>query len=247
MGKKWGRTKLIYDEHMDSIERDFEGGAELREIATKYDVSPPTITNWLIASGYKHRQKGRYPQAMKLKAVELSNRGWDPIAIANLFRTKLSYVNDWIGVASSGRARPAPEMEPAYTRHVVGRRWTDAQKDEVVRLVSTGVFTVDQIYRLTNASRVRQQRIWAERVGTPYPLARERPERPDRITTPEAFQQGRLEGLREARELALQSQAESQVAALVPLEQALEVASDADIEADFRRFEAQKRQLEEGR
>lgn len=249
MGKKWGRTAVIFDESMDDIARDFEGGAELREIAVKYDVSPPTITNWLISAGYKHRQKGRYPRAMKEKAVELAARGWDPIAIANLFKTKLGYVHEWLGLPTAPTRRGprvgAP-MEPAYKRHVVGRRWTDAQKEEVLRLISAGIFSVDQIYRITNASRVRQQGIWGEFVGSPFPIHKPRRVRPDTITSAEAFQHGRLEALREARALAESSQAQGQVTALVPLEQALEGQSEEEIEEDFRRFEEQKRFLDEG-
>lgn len=222
MGKKWGRTKVIFDDHMDDIARDFEGGAELREIATKYDVSPPTITNWLIAAGYKHRKKGRYPKAMKERANDLAARGWDPIAIANLFQTKLDYVEEWIGMAPRprGRAqRQAAPMETGYRRHVTGRRWTSDQKDEVMRLLQAGVFTVDQIYRLTNASRVRQQRIWRERSGAPFPLARTRPPRPAEDVT-----------------------------ALVPIvaEGQLERATPAEIDAAIQRLEEQKRFLDQG-
>jgi transposase-like protein len=254
MGKKWGRTGAIYEAHMEEIARDFEGGAELKEIATKYGVSPPTITNWLIKAGYKHRRKGRYPQAMKERAATLYEAGWEPIAIANLFKTKLDYVHDWIGesrIRLVSAPRTTAPMEPAYKRHATGRRWTEAQKEEVIRLLSAGIFSVDQIYRLTNASRVRQQRLWKQFVGSPFPLPKERRPRPERpepeaITTPEAFQQGRLEGLKEARQLALEAGDDSQVQALVPLEARVREASDAEIEEDFRRFEELKRMLDEG-
>jgi len=270
VGKKWGRTGAIYEAHMDDIARDFEGGAELREIAIRYGVSPPTITNWLIAAGYKHRRKGRYPQAMKDRAGDLYNRGWEPMAIANLLKTKLGYVYNWIGEdapAGSTTIPVSPPMEPASRRHVTGRRWTEEQKDEVVRLLASGVFSVDQIYRLTNASRVRQQRIWKEALGIPFPLAKvRRPRRPvEAIDSAEAFQQGRLEGIREARQLALEAASEQlaleegatprqaiasgalapSVTALDTLEASIEGASEDEIEAEFKRFEEQKRFLDE--
>lgn len=246
MGKKWGRTAAIFEESMDDIAQDFEGGAELKEIAAKYEVSPPTITNWLIKAGYKHRTKGRYPKAMKERAVDLQARGWNPIAIANLFKTKIEYVNEWLGLPrATGRMHLVPDMESEYKRHVTGRRWTDAQKDEVIRLLSTGVFSVGQIYRITNASRVRQQRIWAEIVGAPFPMPKERFERePSDLTSAEVFQQGRIEGIKEARQLALEAGDEGQVTALAPIEEGILGATDAEIEEEFRIFEAQKRMLD---
>lgn len=249
MGKKWGRTATIFEESMEDIALDFEGGADLKEIAAKYDVSAPTITNWLIAEGYKHRKRGRYPQAMKDRAVDLQTRGWEPIAIANLFQTKIEYVNEWLGLPlATGRMRIVADIEPEYKRHILGHRWSDAQKDEVVRLLSAGIFSVGQIYRLTNASRVRQQGIWSDSVGSPFPLTKERPERvPEELTTAEAFQQGRLEGIKEARQLALEAGDDDQVTALVPIEEGLQAATDDEIEEEFRLFEEQKRMLDAGR
>lgn len=246
MGRKWGRTRAIYEDHMDDIVRDFKGGAELREIATKYDVSPPTIANWLIKAGYKHRKKGRYPNAMKQNAVELEAEGWEPIAIANLFEVKLPYVLSWLGREPEGTGIYStvaePELEPEYTRHVTGRRWTRAQKERVVDLVQSGIMSVAQIYRITNASRVRQQRIWSELVGTPFPLAKESRRG---MTRAEIYHEGKMAGLEEARQAALE--AGQEVTALVRVEEASREMDDAAIEAEFERFEALKRMLDEGR
>lgn len=245
MGKKWGRTAAVFEDHMDGIVRDFKGGAEMREIATKYDVSPPTIGNWLIEAGYKHRNKGRYPNAMKKRAVDLETEGWDPIAISNLFKAKLSYVLSWLGRDPEGagiysRVEGA-SMEPEYKRHVTGRRWTDAQKDEVVRLLQTDVFSVVQIYRIANASRIRQQRIWADLVGTEFPLAKEIIQR---MSYADIYHEGKLAGIEEARQAALT--AGEQVTALVLIEAELQQMDNVAIEAEFERFEALKRILDAG-
>lgn len=217
MGRKWGRTKEIFDAHMGDIERDFEGGADLRDIAARYEVSPPTITNWLIKAGYKHRKRGRYPIAMKEKAVELAGRGWEPVAIARLFRVKLPYVYQWLDLepeperATIGRD-VVPMEEPEGMRHKIGRRWTQAQKEQVFGfLQAPEVFTVANIYKLTGASRDRQQKIWREfEPDTPFPLpkpqrrpseaAQPAPEL-ERVDPADEFERGRLAGLEEARQL----------------------------------------------
>jgi transposase len=246
MGKKWGRTAAIFEESMGDIQRDFEGGAEIKEIAAKYEVSPPTITNWLIKAGYKHRKKGRYPQAMKDRARDLETRGWEPIAIANLFKTKLPYVLKWLGRAPEGagifaRPRAAP-MEGESQRHITGRRWTEEQKDGVMDLLTAGVFDVDQIYRLTNASRVRQQRIWRERMpGTPFPLPKIIRDRPEPVTR---FREGQLAGLERAQRLAIEGGV-GPIPGLEFVEQRVRTASDAEIERDLEEIEAQKRLLDE--
>lgn len=216
MGRKWGRTQEIFDASMNEIERDFEGGAELREIAAKYNVSPPTITNWLIKAGYKHRTKGRYSIAMKERALELFNRGWDPVGIAKLFKVKLPYIQQWVGVAPEptrevlGRDTAAMER-PAGMRHKIGRRWTDEQKQRVYGfLQAPAVFTVSTIYTLTGASRDRQQKIWREFSDQPFPLARPRREAVEVVAEPAeaaqlaqdeaaAFERGRQEGVKEAQ------------------------------------------------
>jgi len=223
MGRKWGRTGEIFDAHMGDIELDFEGGAELRDIASKYEVSAPTITNWLIEAGYKHRRRGRYPIAMKEKAVELAGRGWEPVAIAKLLRVKLPYARQWLGLdpepESTVLGRDAVRMdEPESMRHKVGRRWTQEQKERVFGfLQAPEVFTVANIYKLTGASRDRQQKIWAEfNTGEPFPLPKKQRERsPDQTPVPpppsapptvdpgQEFERGKLAGLTEARDFLL--------------------------------------------
>jgi hypothetical protein len=211
MGRKWGRTKEIFDNHMMDIERDFEGGAEIQEIATRYGVSPPTITNWLITAGYKHRRRGRYPIAMKEKAVELFNRGRTPVAIGHLFHVKIPYIRTWLGLEPEptrevlGRQTPTMEDAPGM-RHKVGRRWTDEQKQRVYGfLQAPEVFTVATIYTLTGASRDRQQKIWREFSDEAFPLPKPRREpvaRPEVETAGAAYQRGKREGIEQAERAA---------------------------------------------
>jgi hypothetical protein len=224
MGRKWGRTGEIFDAHMGDIERDFEGGAELRDIAKKYGVSAPTITNWLIESGYKHRSRGRYPIAMKEKAVELAGRGWEPVAIAKLLRVKLRYARQWLDLdpepESTVLGRDVVRMDELEgMRHKVGRRWTREQKERVFGfLQAPEVFTVANIYKLTGASRDRQQKIWIEfNTGEPFPLPKKQrgfgvptPEpafeplpEPFRVDAALEFERGKLAGLAEARQFLL--------------------------------------------
>lgn len=252
MGRKWGRTREIFEASMNDIERDFEGGAELREIAAKYEVSAPTITNWLITAGYKHRRKGRYPIAMKEKAAELFNRGWDPVGIGKLLRVKLPYIEQWVGIATEPTREVlgrdvAPVEAPEGMRHKVGRRWTDEQKRRIYGfLQAPEVFTVATIYTLTGASRKRQQKIWREFSDAPFPLPKKRRERPAAPTKvaegegmsqddAEAFELGRRAGVEEAErgEMALREAFEPDLIAefergrLAGLEEARSIAVEA--------------------
>jgi transposase len=180
MGKKWARTQEIFDAHMPDIERAYEAGAEIKEIAARFGVSAPTITNWLIAAGYRRRKRGRYPNAMKEKAVELANRGWSAQAIANLFQVKINFVLDWIGEEAEQtieyRTVYDPNLYPEK-RHKRGRRWTEEQKLDVLDKIELGLLSVEQIYHLTGASRRRQSEIWREYRYGRFPLAKERPAR----------------------------------------------------------------------
>lgn len=184
MGKKWGRTQAIWDEHMPDIERAYEGGAEIKEIAIRYGVSGPTITNWLIDAGYRKKRRGRYPIVMKEKAVELANRGWSAQAIANLFRVKVKWVLLWLGEETEQTIEFREVFDPALQdtgRHKRGRRWTREQKIEVLDHLNVGLLSVSQIYQMTGASRRRQVAIWKEFMGDrPFPHARVR--RPRRVS-----------------------------------------------------------------
>jgi hypothetical protein len=58
-GRKWNRTSAIYNESLDDIVRDFEGGADMKTLAYNYAVSAPTIKRWLKDLGYVHAKTGR--------------------------------------------------------------------------------------------------------------------------------------------------------------------------------------------
>jgi len=117
---------------------------------------------------------------MKAKAVELAERGWSAEAIANLFKVKIHWVLQWLGADAEQVIEYREVIEPAREdgRHKRGRRWTEAQKLEVLEHLNLGILSVANIYRLTGASARRQRAIWKEYMHPdPFPLARERPPR----------------------------------------------------------------------
>lgn len=194
MGKKWGRTKQIYEDHFEEMARQYEGGAEMEDIAERYDVSTSTVYRWLLDAGYKHRGKGRYPKAMKKRAAELAARGWSYKAIANLLDVERPCVDEWVkgftGEAikpNPGRKRKKPKEpeiskeaqelidNPPWTRHKRGRRWTDEQKRNVLELMERG-FTPLEVWRIAGASKQRQRMVWREfgGVGPPPNLKKKR-------------------------------------------------------------------------
>lgn len=89
------RVQALYEHKIRKVTRAFEDGADVKKIARKVGVSPPTITRWLTLEGYKHKKRGRYPKAMKARTRDLSRRGWSDERIARLLQAPLERVIEW--------------------------------------------------------------------------------------------------------------------------------------------------------
>lgn len=263
------RTREIYEASIDDIALRYEGGEALKDIASNYGVSAPTINNWLIKAGYKRRKKGRVPQAMKDRAADLLARGKGAVEIATLFKTSVQNIEAWAAgaptppkerVARRRAERAAQQGVP--DRHKLGEWWTDEQKGVVAGLLETGDVPVDQIYWMTGASRPRQQKIWREFGVGPFPLAKPyvpcpptdvveapgpEPE-PPRALPPAretaqlelaAFRRGVKAALAEANRLAIAA-GQPAIAGLQDRVTELDEMSNAEYEEEMKRLDALK-------
>jgi hypothetical protein len=255
-GRKWGRTALAY-EQIDEILRDFEGRTgigkvktpTMKDLAAKYGVSAPTLKRWIKEKGYIHDGTGRYPKAMKARAKELYERGWDTIEIANLLEVKPAYVMEWTGQPGRLMRGPLPEgarLRPALggpgylekpreapiegERHVRGKWWREHHKREVFRLLHSGLLdSVAKIYWATGASRVRQRQIWREYAGPtqpfPFPKKRRVSRAELRIGQAESIADAAVEAANVDR-MAFAESVQSQIDALLEEAQALPSGSE---------------------
>ena len=89
------RVQALYEQKIRKVTRAFEEGSDVKGIASKVGVSPPTITRWLTREGYKHKKRGRYPKAMKARTRDLAGRGWSNERIARLLQAPLDRVEEW--------------------------------------------------------------------------------------------------------------------------------------------------------
>jgi transposase-like protein len=261
------RTREIFEQSIDAIASDYEGGMALKDIAANYGVSPPTINNWLIRAGYKRRKKGRVPRAMKNRAAELSERGRTIRDIAELLKTSERNVEAWISGQPTPPKAPVGERRAERAqlagipdRHKLGEWWTDAQKGAVAGMLESGAFPVAEIYWTTGASRTRQQRIWRELGVGPFPLAKPYepcppvevvtppPPPPEPIkVTPEdtaqlelaAFRRGVRAALAEANRLAIAS-GQPSIEGLTDRVEQLDRMSDEEFEEEMERLDALK-------
>lgn len=89
------RVQALFEANIRKVTRAYEEGMELQKIARRVGVSPPTITKWLTREGYRHKRRGRYPQAMKARTRDLSRRGWSDERIAKLLKVPRERVVEW--------------------------------------------------------------------------------------------------------------------------------------------------------
>ena len=258
------KAREVFDEHMDAIALRYVGGAKPSALAIDYGVSAPTISNWLIKTGYKRRKKGRVPAAMKARARELSGRGYTSPAIAEVFRTSKQNVEAWIAEeptpprerVARRRAQRAEEID-LPNRHKMGKWWTDEQKGVVAGLLESGNTPSADIYWLTGASRTRQQRIWRELGVGEFPLARPYdpcppaeviaapPPEPVMVTADttqlelSAFRRGVQAALAEANRLAIAG-GQPPIAGIEDRVTQLERMSDDEFEEEMKRMDALK-------
>ncbi len=173
----WRRTEAVFETHFKDIAEQYEAGRDIKDIAQDMGVSAPTVSNWLRKGGYKRRKRGRTPDAMRARAHDLYNRGWDVAAIADLFKEKISDVEQWLiyepppvlqerfenpGTKPTKRRRRGRKENPVPNPpHKCHTKWSDAEKAEVYTLMIEGL-SVREIYYQTGASRTRQNQIFKE-------------------------------------------------------------------------------------
>jgi transcriptional regulator with XRE-family HTH domain len=191
------RVQDLHELRIGKVVRAYERGMPLSEIAQRVGVSPPTISKWLTKEGYKHKNKGRIPLAMKARVRDLHVRGWSEDEISKLLRLNLDRVREFsdpkqnpiLGLDKddplrvkglkpkkkkrSKRGRPPKKKkkeEPGWPppRHKCRKHWTTDEKAFVLQLIQKKI-PPGVIYKRMRASRKRQIRIWRESGGTGTP------------------------------------------------------------------------------
>jgi len=178
----------IFKDHWPKMARMIERGNTPSAVAKKFKLSPATFNRKLTKEGYKHKARGRTPQAVKERSRDLFNRGW-PISRISLFlKVEQDHIQNWIQERLESEnidrnnkkdyiKNPAPKASKEATRireiskvprHKRGRRWTQEQKEFVFKLIK-GKWPPYEIYRIANASKARQRMIWQELGGKGSP------------------------------------------------------------------------------
>ena len=157
-------------------------GATDEELADQFGVSPETVRNWFLRTGFRRRPRARLSKLNMARIVTLSDAGMsDEDIINNAFSRSISpsmvdraqaemglqEAQDYIDQKSKqfapklgGRRRRKTVKDPA-ARHKRRSHWTPEQKQQVVQLLTAGVEPYD-VWRATGASKRRQRRIARE-------------------------------------------------------------------------------------
>lgn len=182
------RVQDLFHTKIRKVVLDHERGVDLKAIAERVGVSPPTVAKWLNQEGYKRKGAGRVPLAMKARVRDLHLRGWDDSHISRLLGLRRDQVAEWsrplenpilggerdpLKVRGERRrkkdkAKPRKRGRPKKpegaevwppARHRCRKHWTAPEKAFVLQLIENGI-TPLAIYRRTRASRSRQLKIW---------------------------------------------------------------------------------------
>ena len=187
------KVQELRDRRMSKVVRAYERDMPLSQIAEKAGVSAPTVAKWLVQEGYKHKNKGRIPLAMKARVRELHLRGWSARQISSLLKLGIPRVeqlsnpkeNPILGGEKdplkmkgmkkkppkrTKRGRPPKEKkekgeEWPPKRHRCRKHWSDNEKAYVIELIENGIPPA-AIYKRMRASKSRQTRIWREATGS---------------------------------------------------------------------------------
>jgi len=182
------RVQAIFEKKVRKVTSDYERGVGVKTIASKVGVSQPTVSKWLTQEGYKHRQRGRYPVAMKARARDLNLRGWTPGRISRLLDVPQNRIDEWLRLRenpilggekdplkikggrkhkrdkarSKKHGRPKKETIPPSwppRRHKCRKHWTAIEENYVLKLIREKI-PIREIYKRMRASRKRQLYIW---------------------------------------------------------------------------------------
>lgn len=192
------RVQELFDANIKRVVSAYEKEVDIKIIAQKIGVSPPTITKWLVQEGYKRKKKGRIPIAMKSRVQELDRRGWDHPRIASLLNLSLSQIEEFSKPLKNpilgGEKDPLKVKDKKLKkkektksrkgtketrskkkdekwppeRHKCNKHWKPIEKSYVLELIEKRVKPLT-IYKKTRASRSRQIKIWREGGGEGLP------------------------------------------------------------------------------
>ena len=114
------RVQELFDSRIRKVVLAYERGTDLKAIAGRVGVSPPTVSKWLTQEGYKRKKKGRVPLAMKARVRDLHLRGWSPERISGLLGLSAGQVASW----SDPQANPilGGEKDPLKVKGQRGRK-----------------------------------------------------------------------------------------------------------------------------
>ena len=185
------RVQELQSNRIGKVVRAYERGMPLSTIATKVGVSPPTIAKWLTQEGYKHKNKGRIPLAMKARVRDLHLRGWSDAEISRLLNLGMDRVQEFSSPIenpilggekdplkvkgqkpkrrkkkktkkrSGSKKKDKEKPDWPPPRHKCRKHWNENEKAYVLELIGKGI-SPGAIYKRMRASRKRQVRIWRE-------------------------------------------------------------------------------------
>lgn len=164
------------------VEQKIIEGATDEELADEFGVSPETVRNWFLRTGYRRRRRARLSKLNMARIVTLSSTGMSDEDIVNkafsrsISASMVARAQSEMGLQEAeehiekksnqfapklgGRRRRNPVKDPAG-RHKRRSHWTPEQKQKVIQLLTSGREPYD-VWRLTGASKRRQRKIARE-------------------------------------------------------------------------------------
>lgn len=164
------------------LDQKISSGVADEDLALEYGVSPETVRNWFLRTGFRRRPRARLSKLNMARIVSLSEQGVSADEIVDnafsrsislemvqraLDTMSLSDANQEIERNSkkfapklTGRRRKKEVKDPS-ARHKRRSHWTPQQKEQVIELLNAGVEPYE-VWRVTGASKRRQRRIARE-------------------------------------------------------------------------------------
>jgi transposase-like protein len=154
------------------------------ELSEQFGVSPETIRNWFLRTGFRRKKRAKLSKLNAARIVTLSNAGMEiedivdiafsrsitpDMARRALSEMSLEEAQDQIERMTKQftpklpRKRRKKQIKDPAGRHKRRSHWTPEQKEQVVELLSAGVEAYE-VWRITGASK-RRQRLIAKEFG----------------------------------------------------------------------------------
>ena len=186
------RVQALKDQYLRQVTSGYEREMTITKLADKTGVSQPTISRWLRDEGYLRRRRGKFPRAMKYRAKDLSQRGFNEGAISTILKVPQGRVIEWLKLVknpsvlsgekdplkirgsktSRKRRRPRPTKKrkalvsswrkQVPQAHQCRHKWTEPEIDYVYTLIKAKK-SIKKIYEHTRASAKRQRIIWKQK------------------------------------------------------------------------------------